>query len=182
MFKVLFIILVGVSTLFAGAGGGGGGSTSGGGSFGTEYNSDKFSSLQVETKVEGVGNEIYIETFTHVRYKKFFISYSWINGLARTRVLKNGKEMLVKNLKIDQHVIFFPNNDLRYPQVTKLVKRTINLDNVSSITLNLSENYAMIATMHYATINEKLYKKFEYNNWGEDSSTPTKEDIIKIGF
>lgn len=164
MLKVFFIIaVVNVLSVFAG-GGGGGGSTAGGGSIGKEFSSDKYGRVEISKKVNNIGDNVFMETFTHVRYKKFLDSYSWKNGYAQTTMYKNGKKYTVNNLKINQYLIFFIDN--REPAVTSTIKKTVNLNNVNTIRLELSENYVLVATKHYANVNGTLFVKPEINNWG----------------
>jgi hypothetical protein len=175
MKKIIFIIIVlGLTSVFAKGGG-----SAGGGSFGSEKISDKYGSLKLSKEMTGISDDLVIQTFIHVRYKQLFNSYDWKSGYATSTVYKNGKKFIVDNLKINQHMIY---HDGGGASVTNGVKKSASMNNISSLRLNLNENWVVVATKHYITVNNKTFSKGAVNQWGGSISSYSYDKFVTLEF
>ena len=173
MLNKIIILILSITFTFAKGGG------SGGGSFGGYHNANKYGALKVSTSQTGLSENLYLKTFSHVRYKNWFTIHDWKSGYATSTVYKNGKKFVVDNLKINQHMIY---HDGGGASVTNGVKKSASMNNVSNLRLNLNENWVVVATKHYITVNNKTFSKAAVNQWGGSISSHSYDSFVTLKF
>ncbi len=172
MFKVIFISLVSIATLFAG-GGGGGGSVGGGnvgGSFGSYENSDKYGEPQTIENTSSLGGNLNLVTYIHVRAQNWFTVLNWTSGYATSKVKKDGKLQVVDELEIRQYSISNIGGNVIYSYSSD---RVINEKRTSNVRLGLSEvdDSGVVVTQHLFRVNGKTYVNNIQNDWGGQGVT-----------
>ncbi len=168
MLNKIIILILSITFTFAKGGG------SGGGSFGGYHNANKYGALKVSTSQTGLSENLYLKTFSHVRYKNWFTIHDWKSGYATsTLVDSKGGRVKAQSLEIKQrNYIHRVERNGRGDVIGEYyvlggVEKTEYKNNSSymKLNLNLCDGSGTVLTVHKVTINGKKFGNYIENDW-----------------